>query len=202
MKIFCNAGHHLRDSGVIYQGTKESELTIKIRDEIKKLFPNAFYVPDELNLRESIDWINDRATQEDFAISIHLNSYNDKSVRGTEAYYYVNPRYAEIFARRISSKLMIPNRGARPDTQTNVGSLGFLRKLNCPSVLVECGYLSNLEDKRMINSDNGFRLVAKGVQLALYELFPQKAINDTIKQLSLLKRLFQKFLEFLGLKIK
>lgn len=197
MKIFCNAGHHLRDLGVIYKDTKESDLAMKIRDEVKKLLPNVLYVSDELDLKESIDWINGIATSEDFAVSIHLNSFNDKSVRGTEAYYWHNPKVAEVFARHISLKLLIPNRGAKPDTQTYVGSLGFLRNLNCPSVLVECAYLSNEEDRKMITSENSIRLAAKGIVMALNELFPQQMINRSIKQLSFLQRLVQWFLSYI-----
>lgn len=174
MKIFVNAGHWIGDQGVSFGSYKENALMMAIRDKLKELLPDAEYVPDSLDLKATIEYSNQRARPDDFAIDIHLNSNKDSSLRGTEAYYYDNPRYAEVFSRKVSEALGIPNRGPKPDTQTYVGSLGFLRKLKCPSVVIECAYLSNSEDRTIITREDGLYNAARGIKNALDELFPPK----------------------------
>lgn len=181
-KIIINAGHHDNDSGFITKsGIREADETKKIRDALKPLLLgyNVLYVPDELNLKDSIVWINKRTTKEDFAIDIHLNSNSNTLVRGSEAYFYITPRYASVFSRRISWALDVPNRGAKPDTQTFVGSLGFLRLLNCSSVVVECCYLTNDEDCAKYTPQKA----AGGIKNAIIELFgePKRESNLLIE---------------------
>src|SRR3990167_719073 len=99
-KIFLDAGHFLRDSGVIFGPLRENVLAgeapnlgMMVRDQLKPLLLQYIveYVPDELSLAESIAWINVRAKPQDFGISVHFNGNNNTAVRGTEAYYFNNP---------------------------------------------------------------------------------------------------------------
>ena len=170
-KIWIDAGHFNNDMGFVSkQNIKEAEETKKIRDALKPLLVDyeVIYVPDALSLKETIEFINNIATTESFAISIHLNSNSNTLIRGTEAYYYSGPRYAEVFSRHVATTLGIPNRGAKPDTQTAVGSLGFLRLLKCPSVLAECAYMTNEADMERYTPQKA----AQGIKNAIEELFP------------------------------
>lgn len=176
MKVFLNAGHHLLDPGAWHKGHKEGELTIELRDAVINLFTGDQIefesVPDDLDLKESIAWVNERADVNDTAFSIHFNANSNPGIRGTEAYYF-NERekeLAEIYSRNVSSDLHIPNRGAKPDKNTWVGSLGWLRKLKCDSVLIEVCYLSN--DLDMSNYD--VSRAARGIVDAVKEIIPRK----------------------------
>lgn len=162
-KIIWSAGHSKRDAGVIHKGHKESDITMEIRDEVKKLRPNDLYIPDHLNLKESIRWVNDHLTDNTMAIEIHLNSHNNQNIRGAEAYYAKNPEMAQVFAREVALAQNIPNRGAKHDSEAYVGSLGWLRYTKCPSVLVEACYLTNKEDLAQLNPSK----IAKGLVNAL-----------------------------------
>ncbi len=167
MKIFVNAGHWDHDSGAVHDKYKESDLVISIRDVLKQIAPNLFYVPDDLDLRKSIEWVNERCSQEDIAIGLHLNANKNHNIRGTEAYYAHDDELAQVFARQVSQSLGIPNRGAKHDSETYVGSLGFLRKLNCRSVVVEIAYLTNNIDRNKITFPSGFTLSARGIKNAI-----------------------------------
>lgn len=188
MKIFINAGHNLKDPGVVCNcglshGT-EAELNMLVRDRIREMVDGGsltehkfFYVPDNLNLKDSIEWVNEWAGPGDFGVETHFNSNSNKNFRGTEAYYAESDKYAKVFSREIAGAMKIPNRGAKHDSQSYVGSLGWLRKLKCPSVLVECAYVSNPEDMMAINADN----IASGIISAIYQLFPEKNKDDEKK---------------------
>src|SRR3990167_7259111 len=177
MKLIIDAGHYIGDKNrtALYGDFTETDLTIKIRDALKPLLADrqVLCIPDLLNLKESITFVNERATAGDFAVSIHLNAYTDSRTRGTEAYYWTDPRYAEVFAREVAEHLLVPNRGAKPDSQTYYGELGWLRRLNCPSVLVECLYLTNELDRNALFVPDGIEAAARGIASAINILFPQ-----------------------------
>lgn len=170
MKIYINAGHHDHDSGNQSAGYSEHELNKRIRNEVVKLLPDAFRVPDNLDLRNSIAWVNQSAEPDDLAIDIHLNGSASPDLRGTEAYYSTDSKLAEIFALNVSKALGIPNRGARHDSESFVGSLGWLRKLKCRSVLVEVCYLSSPGDRKVIVFPSGQMAAARGIVAAINEL--------------------------------
>src|SRR3990167_7719986 len=102
MKTFINAGHFLNDPGhVVANGLQENTIVMKVRDLVSALLTGYIVklVPDELNLADSINWVNQQALPEDMAIDIHLNANNSNTIRGTEAYYWSEPRLAEVFSR-------------------------------------------------------------------------------------------------------
>ena len=180
-KIFINAGHFsgrntppYEDSGhveIFIDGTtiQENVIVRAIRDELKLLLTKyeVLYVPDELNLKDSIAWVNQTATLQDFAIDIHLNAHSNRQVSGTEAFYWKDPKYAKVLSRSVSDVLWIKNRGAISDTQSYLGSLGWLRFLKCPSVVLECYYLSNIGDR----AKGSVQRAAQGIKNGIDELF-------------------------------
>ena len=201
--IVIDAGHWISDSGAKIEGFQENTITIQIRDELKKVLPDALYVPDNLDLKMTIEWINERVNSNSLAISIHVNSQNDNSFRGTEAYYYNDSRLADIFSKHVAEKLGVPNRGAKPDTQTYVGELGFLRKLKCQSVLIECLYLTNLFDRAALIAD-GPRKIAEGIKEAIKVVLPHPEVlatdevpKDLVSQFLSLLKLFQTWLKLI-----
>jgi len=210
MKLFINAGHHNADPGAHHNGRMEGRLNIELRDHLRqKIGLNDFevqYVPDELNLRQTIKWINDRASEKDWAFSIHFNSHRNPAVRGTEVFYH-NPRerkLAEIFARNVSFKVGIRNRGAKPDTLTWVGRLGWVRNLKCDSVLVEICFLTSPLDMDRYNAGKG----VAGLLAAIREIVPAKPSLDEVKynetiealrrQVAALRELVYKLVRYYG----
>ena len=187
--VFINAGHFANDPGVVVGNAIERDIVMRVRDGVKALLASAYYLPDNLNLRDSIAWVNERAWPDDFAIDIHLNAHADTSVRGTEAYYTETPRYAEVFANKVSQHLQVPNRGPKHDSLTYVGSLGWLHQLKCPSVVVELCYLSNEADRAKILGTGGIEAAAQGIATAIETIFPKEDVIQ--KKISLLTRLIQ-----------
>ncbi len=172
-KIIINAGHHLADSGVVHKRLIESEMTIALRDKVAILledYGKLYIIPDHLNLRQSIAWVNGRADVDSLAITIHFNSHNNRSIGGTEV-YYANEREHElaiIFADHVSKSGVFRNRGAKHDSLTWVGSLGWLRKLKCDSVLIEVCFLTNEDDMEKYSANN----VSRAIRDAVEEVIP------------------------------
>lgn len=182
--VFCNSGHFSEDQGTSAHGQKESELAMLVRDRLKSRFPEHFYVPDNLNLRKSIDWVNDNAKSTDLAYSIHMNHHSNIYVRGVEVYYDTDYEIAQDFARTISEVTGLPNRGARHQSESNLGKLGWLDQLRCPSILIEVCYLSNAKDRNFISFPSGREKVADGIEKAL-------KLHGIRRQISFIQRIIE-----------
>jgi N-acetylmuramoyl-L-alanine amidase len=141
-RIFLSAGHYLNDPGAPTAfNTSEAEEMMRTRDQIVeellnsgwRMGENFFSVPDNLSLSSSIRWINQRAVEGDVAIEIHGNSGGGE---GAEIYYIAGNQQREEDARRVLEvyldhvyQLGISDRGAKPDTLSYHGRLGFCRNL-------------------------------------------------------------------------
>lgn len=187
MTIFISSGHHddpntphFDDTGATSGAFREATINMAIRDEVKELMPEVVCVPDDLNLRESIDWVNARCAPNDIAIEIHQNSNSNTSVRGTETYYDNEPEFGEILARNVSKALQVPNRGVRHDSESRAGSLGWIRLTKCSSALVECAYLSNEFDRFIVASVRGQMDAAQGIKNAIIEYQHKMTLLTTL----------------------
>lgn len=174
-RIFISAGHGGieqggRDLGAIAGGTTEAQQMILLRDQIvPELRSRGFEVlsvPDDLSSAESIQWINARYRPGDVALEIHSGSSPNPSVRGTAVYYIANnterKNQAELILLALLRRLpQLPNRGAKSDTATGMGFLPFTRDTILPSLLMEVGYLTNPEDRFIIQ--NRRREMALGI---------------------------------------
>jgi len=164
--IFVSAGHggfegSLRDSGAIAFGTTEAQEMILTRDllvaELRQRGIDTFSVPDILSLVETIAWINNRCQPGDVAVEMHADAFSSPDARGASAFYIgSNPKRkadADLilngYLRRCPE---IPNRGAKADTEAGVGSLGFCRRVNIPSLLIELAFLTNIDDLRILQT--------------------------------------------------
>lgn len=101
----------------------------------------------------------------DMYISIHLNSSTSSSVKGSSVYYYKN--YSGELSKCISVALAGAVKSGAGYTLENDGSHFYpfhvTRIENCPSVLVECGYISNSSERSMMTSASGKKAIAQGI---------------------------------------
>lgn len=185
MKYLISAGHNpakKEERGVVIGQHIESvmaEETAKlVVEKLQSAGYNAVFVPNNLTLAEEIEWVNKKSSPEDVALQYHYNSHPSSSVRGTETFYYRNQILAEIFARHISKALEIPNNGHKPDEQSYLGELGWVRKTKCKAVLIESCFLTNSEDVKSLN----YAKIAEGTLNAIKEIdTPVVIVDETLK---------------------
>ncbi|MGA0201229.1 MAG: N-acetylmuramoyl-L-alanine amidase, partial [Prochlorotrichaceae cyanobacterium] len=165
-RIFISAGHGgvesgRTDPGAVVAGTTEAQEMIELRDlivpELRSRNFETLFVPDDLSLVQSIDWINARSRLGDVAIEIHADAFSSTTVRGASAFYIANNddrrSHAELLLIALIRRVpQLPNRGAKPDTAAGVGSLAFCRNVVLPSILLEVGFLTNAEDRSLLQT--------------------------------------------------
>lgn len=180
--IVIDAGHGGFDGGAIGDVTGTAEAGLNL--EVAKLLSNdltarGFWVimtrKDDNALGDSkqADMAERRRIMKlgcvDAVISIHMNKFGDKSVKGPMVFYMKNSdegkRLADKVIERICENVSVPKRFSNPE------DLFVLREPSAPSVLVECGFLSNADDEARLMTPEYREKLVKGIAEGLTDYF-------------------------------
>mgnify|MGYP004683201167 FL=1 len=162
-KVVVDAGHGGFDSGKVgINGALEKDINLEIARKVQQKLEQAgiatimtrktdqgLYDEGEENkkqqdMKRRCSVINE--SEADLAVSIHQNSYTQESICGPQVFYYETSvkgqKLAEILQETLNQNLEIvrPRAGKANDTYY------LLRKTEIPTVIVECGFLSNTEE--------------------------------------------------------
>ncbi|MGL5082075.1 MAG: hormogonium tapered terminus morphoprotein TftA [Microcoleaceae cyanobacterium] len=190
-RIFLSAGHGglengIRDPGVVAGGTTEAQEMIRIREwlavELRSRGHTAYSIPDTYNQVQTIDWINYYGRQGDVAIELQTGGSPNPSVRGVTMFHIANNTQRRADAQLVLKLLLrqvpqFPNRGVKPDTDSGLGRLIFCRWVIIPSLYVEIGYLTNPQDRALIQTR--YQDIARGLADGLIAWVGSESINPT-----------------------
>jgi len=165
-RIFISAAHGglengLTDPGTVAGGTTEAREMILTRDlvatELRSRNFEVLAVPDNLSAVETIAWINARGRRNDVALEVGMDGSPNPSLRGASVYHIANNDQRKAHAELLLLALLrrvpqLPSRGARPDTATGLGNLPFCRQVVPPSLLLEVGFLTNPDDRLLLQN--------------------------------------------------
>lgn len=97
----------------------------------------------------------------DCTVSIHMNKFADRRVRGPMCYFQAGAEDGKALAGCVIDALC-GELGLDP-RPANPGNNYVTRIPSVPSVLVECGFLSNPEDERLLQDPDYQQRVADGI---------------------------------------
>lgn len=87
------------------------------------------------------------------AVSIHQNSYESAAASGAQVFYYQDSAEGQQFANLMQNALV---EGLDPaNTRVSKGNTSYylLRKTSIPLIIVECGFLSNPEETKKLETE-------------------------------------------------
>ena len=85
-------------------------------------------------------------------ISIHQNYFQDSQYRGAQVFYGNNPNGA-ILAKQLQvnfRKYLDPDNNRKEKKSKGVY---VMEQIQCPAILIECGFLSNPPEERLLRTD-------------------------------------------------
>lgn len=173
MKVFIGVGHGGSDPGAVANGTKEKDLNLSIAkacsDELKRhgVEVRMSRAKDENDpLSEEIKECN--AYAPDLAVDIHNNAGGGD---GAEAFYHYGGGKSKTLAENILSEIVKVgqnSRGAKVRKNSQGKDYyGFIRETSCPAVIVECAFVDNASDLKILATESDRqkvgRAIAKGI---------------------------------------
>ena len=102
----------------------------------------------------------------DFVVSIHMNSYNATS-HGAQVFYGKDDEPSKTLANNIQKYFIKYLEKARQETK--VGDYYMLNAIKAPSVLVECGYLSNPNEEALLLKEDYKKEVCYSILLGILQ---------------------------------
>lgn len=178
-KVVLDAGHGGRDPGKIGAGEiQEKDVNLKIAKKLKgKLEERGIQavltrekdetLAPEGSANRQVEDIKKRVERIDgenalLAVSIHQNSYQDPEVRGAQVFYYQHSTKGKEAAAILQEALIRMDPEHPREAKAN-GTYYLLRRTQTPTVIVECGFLSNPEEAKLLASEEYQEKIAEAV---------------------------------------
>lgn len=109
-----------------------------------------------------------------FTVSIHQNSYPEEYVNGAQVFYYKQSKEGEALAKKIQSSMLSRLEPGKQRTEKANDSYYLLKKTPTPTVIVECGFLSNWNEAEKLCTDEYQNQVAWAIHMGIMQYLNEK----------------------------
>ncbi|TDT50392.1 N-acetylmuramoyl-L-alanine amidase CwlD [Fonticella tunisiensis] len=193
--IIIDAGHGGRDPGAIGRsGTLEKDVNLKISQKLKgyleehgntvimiREVDEGLYAETDKN-RKSTDMKNRKEIikeyRADVFISIHLNSFPQSQYYGAQVFYNRDDEKSKRLAKITQEELIkVLDRNNRREEKAN-NTYYILKDNPVPSILVECGFLSNPEEERLLNQEDYQNKIAWAIYCGITRYFTEPQLEN------------------------
>lgn len=196
-KILIDAGHGGMDGGTSSKnGTVEKSINlsiaIKLKEKLQKLGYEVVMTREEdTGLYSRSGTIRESYTEDlkkrcnlkkssncDMFISIHLNYFTESKYYGAQV-WYSNYKDSSILAAVTQKNLRIDLDPSNKRVQKPAKNAYRILRENdiMPSIIVECGFLSNYEEEQKLKSDEYQQKIAESISKSIGEFY-----NSTYKE--------------------
>ena len=183
-RVCIDAGHGGFDGGAVgADGTTEQDINLSIAKRVQVLanffgVPTAMTRPDE----NALDYDPSRTVRENkiadikareklvnsipspVFLSIHLNKFSDAQYHGAQVFYSAGNVQGKPLAEQIQQCLIdgcdpLNHRKAKQADS----AIYLMKKLDCPAVIIECGFLSNPAEEARLRDEAYHKQLAAAV---------------------------------------
>ncbi len=183
--VVIDAGHGDQDPGKIgVNDALEKDVNLQIAQKVKKLLKKKnikviMTREDDTSLAKDgggnrkvqdmkarVELIN--KTKPDLAVSIHQNSYHEEGICGAQVFYYTHSTDGERAAGIMQKALLEVDQENHRQEKADDGYY-LLRRTEVPTIIVECGFLSNREEAEKLVDEKYQKKIAKAVVQGIEE---------------------------------
>jgi N-acetylmuramoyl-L-alanine amidase len=169
VKVFIGVGHGGSDPGAVANNVKEKDLNLSIalacRDELVRhgVSVKMSRTKDEDDtLSEEIRECN--AYSPDLAVDIHNNAGGGD---GAEVFYHYGGGKSKTLAENILAEVVKVgqnSRGAKVRKNSQGKDYyGFIRETSAPAVIVECAFVDNAQDLKILATESDRKKVGQAI---------------------------------------
>ncbi|MBE3593193.1 MAG: N-acetylmuramoyl-L-alanine amidase CwlD [Thermoanaerobacter sp.] len=181
--IVIDAGHGGPDPGKPGEyGKDEDELNLEIAQKLKEFIEESGGI---VVMTREDDTLSDSSLSKDLRnrvvkaneviadvlISIHLNSFSQSKYKGAQVFYQNNSEKGKLLAELIQQELRNTLDPDNDRMAKSSNSYYLLRNAKMPAVIVECGFMSNPEEEKLLNDENYQYKIAWAIYKGLIHYF-------------------------------
>jgi N-acetylmuramoyl-L-alanine amidase len=195
--IVIDPGHGGIDGGAVSSDSSilESHVNLEIALKLKKLFEESgcrvimtrqkdvgLYSEGETSIRskkmEDLVNRNNIMNHErvDYSIMLHLNSFPDSSIYGAQCFYPRNCPKSQLLAEKIQESFLQGIDDGNHRKSKVKDDILLLKNPKSPRVLIECGFLSNPREAKLLAEQSYQRLLANCIYKGFFEFLD--SINE------------------------
>lgn len=189
MVVFIDAGHGGRDNGALgITDIEEDNINLKIALKLRRLIEQAggvalmireddtgLYTEGKRTGRKQEDLRNRMKlfseSEADITLSIHMNSFPENQYYGAQTFYKDGDAKSKKLAQYLQTELLsVLDRGNNRTIKPK-SDIYLFKGNNIPGALVECGFLSNAEEERLLTQDHYQERVAWSIFSGIVKYF-------------------------------
>lgn len=198
-RIVIDAGHGLPDGGAVgMNGTIESTLNIKIARLVESALAKKGYsiimtrTDDNAvandgqtlaqrkrsDMYKRLEIIN--SSDADMFVSIHMNKFTDSRYFGAQVIYSDNFEESEQLASFIQEGLCrLPENTSKRTHSKAPSGIFLLKNAKIPAVIVECGFLSNYDEEKLLNTTHYQKQLCEAIVKGIEDYYKKYENENT-----------------------
>jgi len=169
LSIACKLKNLLELNDIKVIMTREEDLGLYSEDDSNK---------KRADLKKRIDIIH--SSKADLAISIHQNSFTQEYVKGAQVFYYQQSPQGKQLAELIQNQLGLTIADGNHRKAKSNNTYYMLTHTECPLVIVECGYLSNVSEADLLLEEEYQEKMAWGIHLAILQFINEGKLEPSV----------------------
>ena len=191
--VIIDCGHGGEDPGKVgINGALEKDVNLQIgklvEKKLKKQGIKVFMTreKDEMfaeensnnkkvqDMKARVAYINETAPA--LTVSIHQNSYHEEGVKGAQVFYYSHSKEGEQAADIMQAALLTLDADNTREEKAN-DSYYLLKRTEVPTIIVECGFLSNYKEAELLTSKEYQEKIAEAITEGIKTYLASKTIG-------------------------
>ncbi len=194
----ANSAHGGFDGGAVANdGTLEKDINLKIARKLEELCTlggfQVIMTRDDDNgieqddtdtianrkksdMRRRLNIINENPDA--MFLSIHLNKFPSSAAKGSQVFYSRNHPSSQLLAENIQNSVV---KRLQPDNNRLIkkadSTIFLLKNSNIPSVIVECGFLSNNDELSLLKDSEYQSKMAFSIYCGILDYYTGEVVN-------------------------
>ncbi|SNS40012.1 N-acetylmuramoyl-L-alanine amidase [Anaerovirgula multivorans] len=191
--IVLDPGHGGVDPGAVSKnGVKEKDINLEIAEYLREYLEQSGAVvimtrTEDVGLYSSGGSLRQKKNEDlrrrkeivqksggDIFITIHLNSFQQTQYYGAQTFYPKDNSIGKPLAEKIQAELV--NTLDKNNKRVALAKEGVyvIKGLDIPTVLVECGFLSNPNEEKLLKTSNYQKKIAWAIYVGIQKYFSEK----------------------------
>lgn len=187
--IIIDAGHGGEDGGAEVEGVLEKDINLSVAEKLADTLrlcgcrvkeirdeDTAVYGEDADTLREKkVSDLKRRAeitneSENNLLVSIHQNKFQNSAYSGAQVFYSVNDDNSRVLAQAIKSAVVsLLQKDNTRELKPAGSEIYLLDHATVPAVIVECGFLSNSEERARLIDESYQGEMAYSIAMGVLE---------------------------------